>query len=552
MSSSKKKQLRNEQRMTERQLAAEKEAKQLKRYTLTFWVVIGLVLAIFVGAISLNPVKNLVYKNTDSIQVGNHTLSSVEANYFFIDAVNSYVNKYGDYISYILDVSKPLNEQVANKETGATWADDFLSLAKENMKSTYAVYDEAMKNNFQLGETEQKSIDSMMSTLNIYSSIYGYKNVDAYLRAVYGSGATAESYRNYYTVCAIADAYYAEYNDSLEYTSEDLRAFEAGSAFKYNSYDFATCYLNVTNFCIGGTKDDKGNVTYSDEEKAAGILAAEKVANELAAGEYESLVDFDEAIKALEINKNNENAASVKNIDKLYTSINSLFRDWIVGKVEAEKEGDEPTYVERKPGDMTVIPYKTGSGEKEVINGYYVVRFIGVNDNNYALKNVRHLLISFEGGTKNETTGVTTYSDAEKAAAKAKAELLLAEWKSGEMTEESFAKLAEENSTDPGSKANGGLYEDIYPGQMVTAFNDWCFDEERKSGDTGLVETEYGYHVMYFVGNSDTLYRDFMVENALRSNDVQAWHDALAEAIKLEVLTDKHIQLDLVLGGHSH
>ena len=40
------------------------------------------------------------------------------------------------------------------------------------------------------------------------------------------------------------------------------------------------------------------------------------------------------------------------------------------------------------------------------------------------------------------------------------------------------------------------------PGDMVTAFNDWCFDESRKSGDTGVVETEYGAHVMYFVGQN--------------------------------------------------
>ena len=36
--------------------------------------------------------------------------------------------------------------------------------------------------------------------------------------------------------------------------------------------------------------------------------------------------------------------------------------------------------------------------------------------------------------------------------------------------------------------------------QMVAAFEDWCFDTARKAGDTGIVQTEYGYHVMYYVG----------------------------------------------------
>ena len=76
---------------------------------------------------------------------------------------------------------------------------------------------------------------------------------------------------------------------------------------------------------------------------------------------------------------------------------------------------------------------------------------------------------------------------------------LLARWESGERTEDSFAALAGENSTDPGSVDNGGLYTDVTEGQMVTEFNDWCFDDARRPGDTGIVETSYGYHVMYFV-----------------------------------------------------
>ena len=562
MSSSKKKQLRNEQQLTERQRAAAretKEARQLRAYTLTFWVVIGLVLAIFVGAVSLNPVKNIIYKNTDAIQVGDHTLSSVEANYFYIDAINGYVNQYSSYISYILDTTKPLNQQVTDKETGKTWADGFLDMAKSSMKSTYALYDEAMKNNFQLSEEQQKSVDALMSNLDIYASLYGYKNANAYLRAVYGNGATKESYREYYTVCTIADAYYDAYSDSLEYTDADLREFEAGSAFQYNAYTFATYYLSVTSFCEGGKKDDKGNITYSEGEKLAAREKILAIANKLAAGEYSSVLDFDKAIseaideatKDTEIDKSKLSTTSTKYNDKLYSGVDSKFRDWIIGKVEPENEDDEPTYVERKEGELTVIPYTTGTGENEVINGYYVVRYESSNDNNFALKNVRHILVSFEGGTK-DSNGNVTYSDAEKAAAKTAAEKLLQEWKDGAMTEESFAELAKKNSTDTGSKANGGLYEDIYPDQMVTAFNDWCFDEERQVGDTGLVETNYGYHVMFFVGNSETLFRDYMITNAHRSSDLTAWQDALVEAIKLEELNIKHIKMDLVLKADTH
>ena len=56
----------------------------------------------------------------------------------------------------------------------------------------------------------------------------------------------------------------------------------------------------------------------------------------------------------------------------------------------------------------------------EEISGYYVVMFSSSTDNNFTMSNVRHILASFEGGTTDSTTGVTTYTDAEKDAARAK------------------------------------------------------------------------------------------------------------------------------------
>ena len=113
---------------------------------------------------------------------------------------------------------------------------------------------------------------------------------------------------------------------------------------------------------------------------------------------------------------------------------------------------------------------------------------------------VRHILVFPEGGTTAED-GTTTYSDEEWAACEASAQAILDAWLAGEKTEESFAALANEKSADGGSNTNGGLYEDVVVGQMVPNFENWCFDASRQAGDYGLVKTEYGYHVMYFVGS---------------------------------------------------
>ncbi len=138
--------------------------------------------------------------------------------------------------------------------------------------------------------------------------------------------------------------------------------------------------------------------------------------------------------------------------------------------------------------------------------------------------NVRHILIAPE-----KEDGETEATDDAWDDAKKEAEKILSEWKSGEATEESFGALAEEHSSDGGSNTNGGLYEDVYPGQMVTEFNDWCFDQKRKPGDTGIVKTTHGYHIMYFVSATDNYYWKDMAENELHYTRYQETLTSITE-----------------------
>ena len=55
-----------------------------------------------------------------------------------------------------------------------------------------------------------------------------------------------------------------------------------------------------------------------------------------------------------------------------------------------------------------------------------------------------------------------------------------------------FDSLVVKYSDDQGSKTNGGVYDNVYSGQMVPAFNDFIFDH--KVGESGVVKTEFGYH----------------------------------------------------------
>lgn len=143
--------------------------------------------------------------------------------------------------------------------------------------------------------------------------------------------------------------------------------------------------------------------------------------------------------------------------------------------------------------------------------------------------NVRHILI-----TPEDADGDKVSTDEEKAAAKEKAEALLAQFLE-DPTEQNFAALANENSSDPGSNEKGGLYEDVYPGQMEQSFNDWCFDETRKPGDTGIVETSYGYHIMYFVSQSDTYQWKTLCEEDYPVSRMETWINEQMDSMPLSV-----------------
>ena len=59
----------------------------------------------------------------------------------------------------------------------------------------------------------------------------------------------------------------------------------------------------------------------------------------------------------------------------------------------------------------------------------------------------------------------------------------------------SFAAAAKEFSSCP-SSAKGGDLGLFGPGQMVPAFNDYCFDPSTKVGDLGIVRTNFGTHIV--------------------------------------------------------
>lgn len=542
MSASDKKKLRKEQNaaaVTERQQAEKKNQKKTKAYTITFIVAMVLVVAIFLGTVLSTPVRNTLSRITTAATVNDHTIKGVEFNYFYVDTVQAFVNNlystWGSYTSQIfglygLDATASLGSQSYNTD-GDTWADYFATSAVESAKWVYGMYDKAMSENFVLGEEDQAYLESVETSINAIVEAFPsyYSSANAYIQAIYGNLASMETYMDYLEIQSIAYAYAAEYADSLEYTDADFRAYEADKYEQYCSYSYATYTVYVKDYYEGGTTevDDDGNanITYSDEEKAAAVAAALEDVESLVSGTYSSVADLNLAINRLGLEDEDEETlnACTEITAKLYTSLSTSddIKEWV-------------TSSDRVNGDIKYFETTTTTDDVTTTTSFSIVLFIERIDNTMSIGTVRHLLVAFENEDGQYSSTNTEFTDEEKAAALERAEELLAEYKAGEMTEEAFTELLNKYSDDRDEDAetanNEGLYSDITPdSSYVESFRTWaCADHE--VGDVEIIESIYGYHIMYYVGADDLNYRDSLINADMIDEAYDAWEEEILAA----------------------
>jgi len=113
------------------------------------------------------------------------------------------------------------------------------------------------------------------------------------------------------------------------------------------------------------------------------------------------------------------------------------------------------------------------------------------NKPDYTVSDVRHILVSLE--VKDPKTGEVTLTRTE-AEALAIAKEAEAKLKAGE----DWATVAEKYSDDPGSKDNGGLYEDYPGGTWAEEFKQAIFVQPIDEIGAPIL-TKFGYHVIQVV-----------------------------------------------------
>lgn len=141
----------------------------------------------------------------------------------------------------------------------------------------------------------------------------------------------------------------------------------------------------------------------------------------------------------------------------------------------------------------------------------------------------RHILIRYAGTMRAPETITKTKEEAKKLA-----DSLLGVVKKDKSK---FAELAKEFSDD-GSAENGGELGNSNPGRMVPAFDEFIFGNP--AGTIGLVETDFGYHVVEIEKQSSpkkAVKLATVIKN-IESSD-KTINDVFAEATRFEVAVKK-------------
>ncbi|MCR1917715.1 peptidylprolyl isomerase [Frisingicoccus caecimuris] len=497
------------QRRKEEELRQQRKA----RYSAIIGAVI---LLLIVGVLGWKFYDGYQDKHGTYVTVGDHDVQRSEYEYYYYSGINNLYAYYGNYLSYMgLDLSKPLDEQAYMENM--TWKDYFDQQAVSQLKQVYALTDAAEAAGFEYDASAD--VDDFAESIETGAANANMSAAD-YLKSSYGTLATMDKVKAYVEKSSIATAYYNSIEDATEITDEEVSDYYDENKDNYDSVDYLACKIAA------------------DMPETETVAAEETTAPETETGETETLSEEEKAAQEAEKKAAEEAAmtAAKEKADEMLeqisdeSSFENLYADYATDtavelrKTNAKKSSISPTGVgqwlfdsARQAGDTTVIEDTTG-------NAYYVVYFIDRYLDHAKTVDVRHILIRSSAETTDEMTDEekATAEENAKAEAKQKAEDIYAEWKNGDATEDSFAALAEANSEDTGSNTNGGLYEAVTKGQMAASFNDWIFDDARKPGDTEIVETEYGYHVMYFVGdNAEAWYVN--IENTLRTNKMQEY-----------------------------
>lgn len=437
----------------------------------------------------MNPASVVATVDGQKISIGMY-------DYYYASIV-SYYEQYASYGYYSLDTTKDYSKQYTTDDDGnkISWQKFFETEALKEVEQISTYYSKALEEGVTLTSAQKKTIEKQISTLKDSAS-QNDVSLDQYIKANFGTYCSEDTIRIMLEQYYLSANYKGKFKSETKVTDNDVDKYYNDHKNDYKKIEF---YYIASPY--DATDDNSKNESIKTAEKIMAKMKDKKSVIALVPEVYSSYIDSQvkssmEQDSTLTEKKAREEAIKSyeSNVVTTVSGSDSPFDDkmntWLFS--DDTKVGSKKYYIDESAGYIYIV-LKTSKASVE-------------EDETYT---VRHILVAPESGSNSSssTSEKTEYTDEQWAAAKKKADSILAKFNKTDKSEYEFAKLAEQYSTDSASTSSGsndsfgGLYESVTLGQMVPDFEKWSIDDSRKYGDTGIVKSDYGYHIMFFIND---------------------------------------------------
>ena len=437
----------------------------------------------------MNPASVVATVDGQKISIGMY-------DYYYASIV-SYYEQYASYGYYSLDTTKDYSKQYTTDDDGnkISWQKFFETEALKEVEQITTYYSKALEEGVTLTSAQKKTIEKQISTLKDSAS-QNDVSLGQYIKANFGTYCSEDTIRIMLEQYYLSANYKGKFKCETKVTDNDVDKYYNDHKNDYKKIEF---YYIASPY--DATDDNSKNESIKTAEKIMAKMKDKKSVIALVPEVYSSYIDSqvkssmeqdstltekkarDEAVKSYESNV-------VTTVSGSESPFDDKMNTWLFS--DDTKLGSKKYYIDESAGYIYIV-LKTSKASVE-------------EDETYT---VRHILVAPESGSNSSssTSEKTEYTDEQWAAAKKKADSILAKFNKTDKSEYEFAKLAEQYSTDSASTSSGsndsfgGLYESVTLGQMVPDFEKWSIDDSRKYGDTGIVKSDYGYHIMFFIND---------------------------------------------------
>lgn len=475
------------------------KAKKQRIQTISIVAVTLVVILVLVGSVVMQSIHNSRWRNgsiqRESIvmETENYSVDAAMMSYYFYNTYNTFLNNYSDYIESLgLDTSLPLRQQTSPMGDGSSWFDYILSMTKDSVKEYLYLAENALKEKIDLGDEENAAIED---TIKGFSDAAESNKIDldTYFSNYFGTGVKEEDVRNCLELAQLAEKYKAIFSDSLKYTKEDVDEYYEKNIDTYRYVDYHSYKISAE---------------VADDEKA--IAAAEAEAKELAA--VKSAKEFEAWVE--------KKVRSEAKITEEYT------KEKLEADVATEVASTSVTKAEYQDTDEIKWLFKTAKkGDIKLFDddaGNFTVVFCDAEPyrNEALTKNVHYIpLLTEKHGGADET--------------KELAEEVLATLKKEKFSKDAL-KEAVSKYSDYEAPEETGLFENVNDSYFDADVNKWFFAEERKIGDSTVINADDYSAICYYVSDGKAMwYAD--CEGDLKNSD---YNDAVTSWAKEFTITE--------------